>query len=341
MQERVLVTGANGFIASHITKLLLEEDFAVRGTVRNPLKVDTIGFLKALPGASNLELVSADLNDAGAFSNYTEDVDYVIHTASPFVIDVEDVDRDLVQPAVRGTLSALEAAAKSSRVKRVILTSSMAAITDAPDGRVLTEADWNEKSSVTRNPYYYSKTQAERAAWAFTKRDKTGFDLVVINPFMVAGPSLSTGVSTSNQLFIDIANGQYPALMALNWGFVDVREVAEAHVRAMKASNAKGRYICSAGNMDMHQITDIMRSVGVRGKLPSFDMSGSVGTATMKLLSHFQPSGIGSYLRTHLGSVPLFDNSKIRRDLGVEFRDVEETIYDTVHDLIEWGHLST
>ncbi|MEN9289819.1 MAG: hypothetical protein RL317_1442, partial [Pseudomonadota bacterium] len=152
MQERVLVTGANGFIASHITKLLLEEDFAVRGTVRNPLKVDTIGFLKALPGASNLELVSADLNDAGAFSNYTEDVDYVIHTASPFVIDVEDVDRDLVQPAVRGTLSALEAAAKSSRVKRVILTSSMAAITDAPDGRVLTEADWNEKSSVTRNP---------------------------------------------------------------------------------------------------------------------------------------------------------------------------------------------
>jgi dihydroflavonol-4-reductase len=340
MQERVLVTGANGFIASHITKLLLEEGFAVRGTVRNPLKIDTIGFLKALPGASNLELVSADLNDAGAFSNYTEDVDYVIHTASPFVIDVEDVDRDLVQPAVRGTLSALEAATKSSRVKRVILTSSMAAITDAPDGRVLTEADWNEKSSGTRNPYYYSKTQAERAAWAFTKRDKTGFDLVVINPFMVAGPSLSTGVSTSNQLFIDIANGQYPALMALNWGFVDVREVAEAHVRAMKASNAKGRYICSAGNMDMHQITDIMRSVGVRGKLPSFDMSGSVGTATMKLLSHFQPSGIGSYLRTHLGSVPLFDNSKIRRDLGIEFRTVEDTIHDTVHDLIEWGHLS-
>ena len=341
MQKRVLVTGANGFIASHIIKLLLEKGFAVRGTVRNPLKLDTIGFLKALPGASNMELVSADLNDEGAFSDYTADVDYVIHTASPFVIDVEDVERDLVRPAVRGTVSALEAAAKSSRVKRVILTSSMAAVTDAPDGRVLTEADWNEKSSATRNPYYYSKTQAERAAWAFAKRDNIGFDLVVINPFMVAGPSLSTSVSTSNQLFIDIANGQYPALMALNWGFVDVREVAEAHVRAMTAPNAKGRYICSAGNMDMHQITDIMKSAGVRGKLPSFDMSGRVGTATMKLLSHFQPSGIGSYLRTHLGSVPHFDNNKIRRDLGIEFRDVEETIYDTVRDLIEWGHLST
>jgi dihydroflavonol-4-reductase len=340
MQERVLVTGANGFIASHITKLLLEQGFTVRGTVRNPLNVDTIGFLKALPGASNLELVSADLKEEGAFSNYTADVDYVIHTASPFVIDVEDVERDLVQPAVRGTVSALEAASKSSRVKRVILTSSMAAITDAPDGRVLTEADWNEKSSVTRNPYYYSKAQAERAACAFAKRDNIGFDLVVINPFMVAGPSLSTSVSTSNQLFIDIANGQYPALMALNWGFVDVREVAEAHVRAMTAPNAKGRYICSAGNMDMHQITDIMKSVGVRGKLPSFDMSGRLGTATMKLLSHFQPIGIGSYLRTHLGSVPHFDNSKIRRDLGIEFRDVEETIYDTVHDLIKWAHLS-
>ena len=340
MQERVLVTGANGFIASHITKLLLEQGFAVRGTVRNTLKADTIGFLKALPDASNLELVSADLNDEGAFSDYMADVDYVIHTASPFVIDVEDAERDLVQPALRGTISALEAAAKSSRVKRVILTSSMAAITDAPDGRVLTEVDWNEKSSVSRNPYYYSKTQAERAAWDFTKRNKTGYDLVVINPFMVAGPSLSSGVSTSNQLFIDIANGQYPALMALNWGFVDVREVAEAHVRALKAPNAKGRYICSAGNMDMHQIADIMRSLGVRGKLPSFDMSGRIGTATMKLLSHFQPSGIGSYLRTHLGSVPRVDNSKIRRDLGIEFRDVEDTIYDTLKDLIKWGHLS-
>jgi len=340
MQERVLVTGANGFIASHIIKLLLEQGFAVRGTVRDPLKIETSSFLKALPSASNLQLVSADLNNKGAFSDHIKDVDYVIHTASPFVIDVDDVERDLVQPAVRGTVSALEAAAKSSRVKRVVLTSSMAAVTDAPDGRVLTEADWNEKSSIMRNPYYYSKTQAERAAWAFTKREKIGFDLVVINPFMVAGPSLSAGVSTSNQLFIDIANGQYPALMALNWGFVDVREVARAHILAMKAPNAKGRYICSAGNMDMHQITDIMRSVGVQGKLPTFDMSGHFGTATMKLLSYFQPRGIGSYLRTHLGSVPQFDNSKIRRDLGIEFRDVEETIYDTVHDLVKWGHLS-
>lgn len=340
MQERVLVTGANGFIASHITKLLLEQGFAVRGTVRNPRKLEAVGFLKALPGAGNLELVSADLNDEGTFSSYTEDVDYVIHAASPFVIDVEDVERDLVRPAVRGTVSALEAAAKSTRVKRVILTSSMAAVTDAPDDRVLTEADWNEKSSAKRNPYYYSKTQAERAAWAFVNRDNIGFDLVVINPFMVAGPSLSTGISTSNQLFIDIANGQYPALMALNWGFVDVRDVAQAHVRAMTSPNGKGRYICSAGNMDMRQITDIMRSAGVRGKLPSFDMSGQLGTAAMKLLSHFQPIGIGSYLRTHLGSVPHFENSKIRRDLGIEFRDVEETICDTVHDLIEWGHLS-
>lgn len=341
MQNRVLVTGANGFIASHITKLLLEQGFAVRGTVRNPLKLDAVGFLKALPGAHNLELVSADLNDEGAFLDYTADVDYVIHAASPFVIDVEDVERDLVRPAVRGTVSALEAAAKSNRVKRVILTSSMAAVTDAPDDRILTEADWNKKSSATRNPYYYSKTQAERAAWAFTSKENPGFDLVVINPFMVAGPSLSTGVSTSNQLFIDIANGQYPALMALNWGFVDVREVAEAHVRAMTAPNAKGRYICSAGNIDMHQITDIMKSAGVVGKLPSLDLSGSFGTATMKLLSHFQPRGIGSYLRTHLGTVPHFDNSKIRRDLGMQFRDVGETIHDTVYDLIEWGHLSS
>lgn len=158
----------------------------------------------------------------------------VIHTASPYVIDVEDPQRDLVDPAVNGTLSVLRSAAKAG-VERVVLTSSMAAISDEPrDDQVFTEADWNEQSSLKRNPYYFSKAEAERAAWAFVEEEAPSFDLVVINPYMVLGPSLGPSLNTTNQLFRDVLTGVYPGIMSLSWGFVDVRDVARAHVLAME-----------------------------------------------------------------------------------------------------------
>jgi dihydroflavonol-4-reductase len=264
----------------------------------------------------------------------------VIHAASPYVLDVQDAQRDLVDPAVKGTLAMLQAAAGSARVKRVVVTSSMAAVTDEPDGRVLTENDWNEKSSLTRNPYYFSKAEAERAAWRFMAEQNPGFDLAVINPFIVVGPALNAAINTSNQIFVDLAKGVYPAVMAIDWGFVDVRDVAEAHVRALIAPEASGRYICAAGNRDMGQVVAALRSAGVAaGKLPRRDLSGGFGTGLMKLASWFQPPGVGSYLRTHLGRVPRFDNAKIRRELGFEFRDVDTTLAETARDLIRWGHI--
>jgi dihydroflavonol-4-reductase len=249
MAYSVLVSGANGFIASHIIARLLADGHSVTGTVRNPHDKDRNAHLVAPPGtAGRLRLVAADLNAEDPFAAHV-DVDAILHMASPYVLNVTDPQRDLVDPAVAGTMAMLRAAAASPRVKRVVLTSSMAAITDEPDGRVLTEADWNEKSSLTRNPYYYSKTLAERAAWDFMAQEKPGFELVVINPFMVIGPELSNEVNTSNQMFVDMANGTYPAIMALEWGFVDVRDVAEAHVRAMTEPGAQGRYLCG-GNAD-------------------------------------------------------------------------------------------
>jgi dihydroflavonol-4-reductase len=339
MSSKVLVSGATGFIAGHIIKQLLDAGHHVRGTVRNPDNAASVGFLKALPGAERLELVAADLNAPGAFDAYTGDIDYVLHTASPYVLDAKDAQRDLVDPAVRGTLSMLEAAAKSPLVKRVVLTSSMAAVTDEPDGRVLTEADWNVKSSLTRNPYYFSKAEAERAAWKFMDERKLGFDLIVINPFMVIGPALSPAINTSNQIFVDMAKGAYPAIMAIEWGFVDVRDVAQAHIAAMTAPTANGRYICAAGNLDMGDVAALLRDTGVKGKIPTLNLSGGFGTAMMKLASRFQPQGVGSYLRTHLGRIPRFDNSKIRNDLGITFRDPESSIRDTAADLIRWGHV--
>jgi dihydroflavonol-4-reductase len=341
MVYSALVSGANGFIASHTIARLLDDGHRVTGTVRNPDDKDRNAHLVELPAAAEkLRLVAANLNAPDPFSAHV-DVDAILHMASPYVLNVTSPQRDLVDPAVAGTTAMLRAAARSPRVKRVVLTSSMAAITDEPDGRVLTEADWNEKSSLTRNPYYFSKTLAERAAWDFMAREKPGFDLVVINPFMVIGPELSGEVNTSNQMFVDMANGTYPAIMALEWGFVDVRDVAEAHVRAMTEPKSAGRYLCAAETRTMADVIALLRQAGVSPKkLPTMKFDGAFGSTLMKLASHFQPSGVGSYLRTHLGRTPRFDNGKIKRDLGLNFRSIDQTIVETATDLIARGHIT-
>lgn len=338
MDRTVLVSGASGFIAGHVVEQLLGAGYRVVGTVRDPQDKAKVAHLAALPGADRLTLVAADLTAPDPFSAHA-DVDAILHLASPYVINVKDPQRDLVDPAVQGTLSMLRAAAANPRVKRVVLTSSMAAVTDSPDGRVLTDADWNTTSSLTRNPYYFSKTMAERAAWDFIAREKPGFDLVVINPFLVIGPSHTAAVNTSPQTLVDIVKGTYPAIMALTWGFVDVRDVAAAHVAAMERPEAKGRYLCVAGNMSMAETVDLIRAEGYPGKLPKLDLSGPFGTALMKLASLTQPKGVGSYLRTHLGRVPRNDTSRSVTDLGLRYRPVAASLFDTLADLARWGHI--
>jgi dihydroflavonol-4-reductase len=335
----ILVTGANGFIAAHAVEQLLAAGAIVKGTVRDPADPKN-AFLKALPGAAErLTLVAADLTAEDPFSAHV-DVDGILHMASPYVLDVKDAQKDLVDPALKGTRSLLEAAARSQHVRRVVLTSSVAAITDNPDGRVLTEDDWNTGSSLTRNPYYFSKVMAERAAWDFMAARKPDFDLVVINPFIVIGPAHTRAVNTSNQTFVDMMKGKYPAIMALDWGFVDVRDVARAHLLALDTPHASGRHICAAGNMTMEEVADLVRARHYPGKVPTLKLNGAIGTALMKLASYTQGTGAGSYLRTHLGRKVRFDNGKIRRELGLTFRPVEDSITDTLADLARWGHIA-
>jgi dihydroflavonol-4-reductase len=340
MSHKILVSGATGFIAGHTIEKLLAQGHDVVGTVRNPADTAKTAHLRQMKGAKeHLTLVAADLTEADPFGAHVN-VDVIMHMASPYVMNVKNPQRDLVDPAVEGTLSMLRAAANSKRVKRVVLTSSMAAITDEPDGRLLTEKDWNTQSSLSRNPYYFSKTMAERAAWDFMEREKPGFDLVVINPFLVIGPSHTKAINTSNQTFVDMIKGQYPAVMALDWGFVDVRDVADAHIAAMNTATASGRYICASANMTMAEVVALIRASGYgHTKLPKFDLSGTFGTALMKLASYTQPSGVGSYLRTHLGRNVRFDNSRIKKELGITFRAPADSIRDTLADLAKWGHI--
>ncbi len=338
----VLVTGATGFIASRIIEQLLQKGHHVRGTVRSLGKERELVPLRMLPHAeARLELVEADLLTDGAFDAAAQGCDHVLHTASPYVLDAKDPQRDLVDPAVKGTRNVLEAAARAG-VRRVVLTSSMAAVTDEPDGdHVLTEADWNTKSSLERNPYYLSKTLAERAAWDFVAANKPSFDLVVINPFLVIGPSITPGLNTSNQLFVDLLAGTYPGIMNLTWGFVDVRDVARAHVLAMETEGAKGRYLCAGETIGMRSMVQLLDEHGFREgyKLPKLGMDCAMGDFAVRLSSYLQPRGVGSYLRTHVGRVPRYDTSKIQRELGLSFRPVQTSILDTLADLARAGHL--
>lgn len=342
MTERVLISGASGFIASHTITRLLDDGFEVVGTVRDPNRAESVTHLQALPGAAErLTLVAADLNDADPFSAYTGDVDYVLHMASPFQITVKDPQRDLVDPAVRGTVSMLTACAKSSRIKRVVVTSSMAAITDEPDSsRVLTEADWNEKSTLERNPYYLSKAAAERAAWDFVEKHSPSWDLVVINPFIVIGPAMTDSINESNRIFADLLNGKFPAIMSLTWGFVDVRDVAVAHVKALTTPQANGRYLCAGETRTMREVVGILNDNGFgNSKLPKMGMDSALGDKFALLAAFLQPKGVKSYLKTHIGRTPRFDHTKVVTDLGLEFRPGDKSITDACNDLAKWGHV--
>ncbi|MCF8383746.1 MAG: aldehyde reductase [Chlorobium sp.] len=340
-EKPVCVTGASGFIASHIVNQLLAEGYRVRGTVRK--SPEHYPFLLQLPGAGErLELVEADLLKSESFIPAFRECAYVIHTASPYVINVRDPENDLVKPALEGTAAVMAAAGKTGSLKRIVLTSSVAAITDEPDStKVFTERDWNSRSSLQRHPYHYSKTLAERAAWDYIEQKKPHFDLVTINPSMVTGPSICPTINTTNAMIRDIMNGVYPGIFDINWGFVDVRDTARAHILAMEKDSACGRYLCSAGLLHMRELVELLNLSGYSNyRLPKRDLTGRFGTALMTALSWTQPRDTGTYIRTHIGRSIRYGCSKIKQDLGISLMPVMESILEAVDDMVRKGHLA-
>lgn len=345
-EKPVLVTGANGFLATHIIEQLLEKGYKVRGTVRK-LGADKNEHLLKLKGASDrLELVELNLlGEQSQFNKVAEGCDYIIHTASPFSMDVRDPQKDLVEPALKGTEGVLKAST-SSRAKKVVLTSSMASVTDEPiSGHVYTENDWNTLSSLSRNPYYYSKTVAERYAWKYVEdlpKDQK-LDLVVMNPYFIIGPSHSKtqGINDSVKSIYQSMNGELPGIMDLCWGFVDVRDVAKAHILGMERQNASGRYLLVNPNgiLKMRDTIEILKKNYPNFRYPAASLDGCVGTSVVKAASYFQPGQVGQYLRLSLGHSFTYDPSKGKKELDMNYISIEKTLCDTAASLIEQGFL--
>jgi len=335
MDAAKCVTGATGFISVHLIERLLAKGHQVRGTVRTP-ESSIATALRSLPHAvDRLELVHADLLEPHSFDETVRGCDTVFHVASPYALTVADPARDLLAPAVEGTMNVLRACLTSPAVKRVVLTSSVAAIVGSPDGRVLTEDDWNTNSSLDNNPYSYSKTQAERAAWAFMEEHQPDFDLVVINPSAVLGPSHRVSVGPSVGLIRDLMTGKIPAVVDIDVSFVDVHDVADAHVLAAETLEANGRYICNAGVATIRELVEAIKDAGYTSyRLPRFSLESSVGTRIARIAFMTQPPGVRQYLRSVVGKRLRIDSSKIENDLHIEFRALDDTLRDTIEDLI-------
>lgn len=339
----VLVTGATGYVASWLVKKLLEDGLTVHAAIRNvgdEVKLKHLNDIAEKSGGS-IKYFETDLLEKGAYAEAMKNCELVYHTASPFITVVENAQRDLLDPAEKGTENVLRSANDTPSVKRVVVTSSCAAMysdaldcLNAPEGQ-LTEAVWNETASAEYQPYSYSKTIAEKKAWEVNK-EQNQWDLVTINPSLVMGPALNVKASKSESINILKQLGDGTMKMGvpkMGVGMVDVRDVAEAHYQAGFMPKAKGRYITSAHNTDFLEMgLSLQPKFGGKYPLPKKAMPKwllmMVGPMVNKVLTK-------KFIRNNVNIEWKADNSKIKKELGVNFRPLQETMEDSFQMMVD------
>eukprot|EP00980_Cylindrotheca_fusiformis_P023572 scaffold10626_cov112-Cylindrotheca_fusiformis.AAC.3 len=262
----VLVTGATGYVAGPLVKALLEAGLTVHCAVRNPENEEKVKHLvDAAKGTKgSVKFFKGDLLEEGSYEEAMKGCSVVFHTASPcfFDVDPSKVDELLLEPAVKGTRNVLNAVAKTPSVKRVVLTSSVAAMCSHPKdrldepGQVTTEDCWNKTASRTNNPYAYSKTLAEKEAWKMAEDAQSQYQLVTVNPALVMGPGLKVHPTSMCYGFMEkLGKGEYAdGVSGRGWTIVDVRDVAKIHVAAGFSDKAKGRYLAVGHNTSMYEM---------------------------------------------------------------------------------------
>lgn len=339
----VLVTGATGFLAGWIVKDLLERGFTVHATVRDPENEKKIAHLKALgeTASGQIRFFAANLLDEGAFDEAMKGCGTVFHTASPFTYDITDPQLDLVDPAVNGTKNVLNAVNRTESVKRVVLTSSCAAIygdsadtTEAPGGKI-TEEVWNETSTLDHVPYSFSKTLAEKAAWEIAGAQDR-WKLVAINPALITGPALNA-MPTSEvfSIFKQFTDGTMKSgAPFVEVGVVDVRDVSQAHLNAAFIEDANGRNIIFNRHMSFHDMGQAISEKWPNMPVPKRVMPKwliwLIGPMVNKAFAR-------KWVSRNVGHNWRGDNSKGIRELGMSYMPVETSIQDMVQNMIDQG----
>ncbi|KAJ0965863.1 hypothetical protein J5N97_027001 [Dioscorea zingiberensis] len=312
--QTVCVTGAGGFIASWLVKLLLQRGYTVKGTVRNPEDPKN-GHLKTLDGAAErLILCKADLLDYDSLLAAIAGCHGVFHTASPVTDDPEQ----MVEPAVKGTENVIDAAAEVG-VRRVVFTSSVGAVAMDPNRGpdvVVDESCWSDLDfcKKTRNWYCYGKAVAEKAACERAK--EKGLDLVVLIPVLVMGPLLQPTINASVVHILKYLDGSVKTFTNAVQAYVDVRDVAMAHVLIYETPTASGRYLCAESVLHRGDVVGILAKLFPEYPLPN--------RCSDEVNPRKQPYKLS--------------NKKLK-DLGLQFIPAKQSFYETVKSLQEKGHL--
>ncbi|KAM3503672.1 hypothetical protein MY11210_008630 [Beauveria gryllotalpidicola] len=347
----VLVTGGSGFIALHVIHKLLEKKYKVRTTVRSLKRGDDVR--AAIRGAgvaddkvNGIEFVQVDLLGGTGWDAACAGVDFVLHVASPFPASEPKDENELIRPAREGTLRALRAAHKAGTVKRVVVTSSVAAVMYGHGPRSadhpFTEEDWSELQNPASpvGAYAKSKTLAERAGWDWLAGEGRGaFELVTVNPALVYGPSLGKGVNTSLEIPRRLLSGEMPALPDLNFGIVDVRDVADLHVLALESPRAAGqRYIAVS---DEAEISMRQMAADLKRDLPAAETRRVPSLPAPKFLLYlasFFDKTIAVVL-PEIGCSRPVSNAKARNELGWRPRSAADALVASAQSLKANGEL--
>lgn len=336
--KTILITGGTGYIGSWVVKELLEKSYTVRLTVRNKNNKNKYQHFDEIAEKTQgkLELWEADLLKEGSFDEAAKGADAIIHVASPFTLRFKNAQKDLLDPALLGTRNVLNAATRSGTVKKIVLTSSVAAVhgdnIDMQEQGLteFTEEQFNTSSSAKHQPYSYSKVIAEKEAWKLAG-EQNQWKLVVINPSFVMGPSL-TGASDSESINFmnDILKGKFATgAPELYFGFVDVRDVAHAHVLALENDNAEGRHILAertAGVMDMIEM--------IRTQFPGkYKLPKSKAPKWLLMLIGGMFGVTPRFVKRNVGYPIRLNTSRSREKLGLTYRPMEDTVKEMVESM--------
>ncbi len=340
--DLVCVTGANGFIASHLVRDLLQAGFRVRGTVRDPDDASKTDHLRRIAAAADaadrLELVRGDLLQPGSFDRALAGCDALCHCAAAVFFAASDPQREIVDPSVEGTRNVLRSAHAAGTVRRVVHTSSMAAVYswDAPAARRFTEDDWNTTSTLSTDPYGLSKVSAERAALELVAQlpEDERFDLVHLHPGMVWGPPMiKAHAKASPKLLRDILSRAMPGVPQLMLSVVDVREVSAAHVAALTSDAPPPRCLLVAEDAWMPELAAQLQSL-----FPEIRMA----TRRLPKLAILAASLLDANLNTRqlhklVGRALPMDGALSASAYGVRYRSIEQTLRDTAQPMIDEG----
>ena len=333
--KKVLVTGASGYIASHCIKVLLEKGFKVKGSVRDLNKINLVkNFLGNSLYKGNFEFCELNLLSDKGWNEALKDCDYLMHIASPCKIKEPKMETEITVPAVEGTLRALHAA-KISKIKKVVLTSSIGAMLYGNENKICETSDWTDISKYVGS-YIKSKTMAEKAAWNFfNDLSNPSFALTIINPGMVFGPVINGNLEgVSQNMILNLIRGKYPFLPDIYFSVVDVRDVALIHVEALfkKESDNQRLILTSEKSISFLEISRTLNKIGFKKCF-----SKLLPSILIRFLAFFNKNMRITYMMVKKGSFEV-DISKTTSIFNWNPIPIEKTLLDMTKSFDEFGN---